>query len=68
MNSATMATNLIGRPIRLRERPADCATDTGQIATIFIDSGGMHYVLLVDGRLVTVDDPAAFTVLDDSRA
>jgi len=40
----------------------------GQIATIFIDGRGMHYVLLVDGRLLTVDDPAAFTVLDDSRA
>ncbi len=68
MNSATMATNLIGRPIRLRERPAGCSTDEGQIATVFIDSHGMHYVLLVDGRLLTVDDPAAFTVLDSSRS
>jgi hypothetical protein len=67
MNSATLATNLIGRPVRLRERPAGCSTDTGQITTVYINSEGLHYILLVGGRLVTVADPAAFTVLDDSR-
>ncbi|HJT76161.1 MAG TPA: hypothetical protein VJ739_03075 [Gemmataceae bacterium] len=67
MKSSTLATNLVGRPVRLRERRPDCPADTGQIATIFIDEQGMHYVLLVGGRLVQVDDPAAFTVLDDTR-
>jgi hypothetical protein len=67
VNSSTIATNLLGRPIRLCERPAGCSTDTGEIATVFIDAGGVHYVLLVGGRLVQVEDPAAFVVLDGSR-
>jgi hypothetical protein len=64
MNSATLATNLLGRPVRLRERPVGLDSDTGQIAMIYIDSGGLHYLLLVAGRLVQVDRPEQFVVLD----
>ena len=65
MNSATLATNLLGRRVRLHRRPEQCATDCGQIATVYIDNRGMHYVLLIEGRLVPVDDGSEFTVLED---
>jgi hypothetical protein len=68
MNSATMATNLLGRPVRLVERRVGVETDTGQIALIYIDDRGMHYVLLVAGRLIEVDRPEEFRVLDDHPA
>jgi hypothetical protein len=67
MNSATLATNLLGRPVRLRERPVGLDSDTGRTAMIYIDSGGLHYVLLVAGRLVQVDRPEQFEVLDDAQ-
>jgi hypothetical protein len=65
MNSATLATNLLGRPVRLRERLPGRTHDTGQIALIYIDSQGLHYVLLLGGELVPVDRPDQFRVLDD---
>ena len=66
MNSATMVTNLLGRPVRLSERLPGRAADTGQIATIYIDQQGLHYVLLLGGELVQVDRPEQFRVLDDT--
>ena len=65
MNSATMATNLLGRPVRLRERLPGRAADTGQIAMVYIDQQGLHYMLLLGGELVQVDRPDQFRVLDD---
>jgi hypothetical protein len=66
MNSATLATNLLGRPVRLRERPAGVDGDTGQMALIYIDAHGLHFVVLIAGRLVQVDRPDQFTVLEES--
>jgi hypothetical protein len=66
MNSATLVTNLLGRPVRLRERRPGRAADTGQIAMIYIDQQGLHYVLLLGGELVQVDGPEQFQVLDDT--
>jgi hypothetical protein len=68
MNSATLATNLLGRPVRLRERLPGRAADTGQIAMVYIDERGLHYVLLLGGELVQVDRPDQFRVLDDVPA
>lgn len=64
MNSASMATNLLGRPVRLRRRPDGCASDEGSVALVMIDSQGFHFLILVDGRLITIDGLDEFTVLD----
>jgi hypothetical protein len=64
MNSASMATNLLGRPVRLRERPVGCATEEGSIAAVTIDDQGFHFLILIDGRLVSVEKPSDLTVLD----
>jgi hypothetical protein len=66
MNSATLATNLLGRPVRLRERPVGFDRDTGQIALIYIDSEGLHFLLLISGRLLRVDKAEQFVVLDEN--
>jgi hypothetical protein len=68
MNSATLATNLLGRPVCLRERLPGHAADTGQIAMIYLDGQGLHYVLLLAGDLVHVDRPDQFRVLDDTQS
>jgi hypothetical protein len=65
MNSATMATNLLGRPVRLKQRPEGFEVTEGQIALVSMDQRGVHFlVLLKDGRLVPVDHPNDLVVLD----
>jgi hypothetical protein len=64
MNSASMATNLLGRSVRLRERPVSCSTAEGSIALISIDDRGTHFLVLVDGQLISVESAEAFRVLD----
>jgi hypothetical protein len=64
MNSASMATNLLGRPVRLNERPPGCEGDTGSIVLVSIDGQGVHFLLLVEGRLIRADSAERFTVLD----
>ena len=64
MNVASMTTNLLGRPVRLRERPTDCASDEGSIAAVSIDDHGYHFLVLVDGRLVPIDKASDLIVLD----
>lgn len=64
MNSASMATNLLGRPVRLRERPVGCPTDQGAIAAVSLDEQGFHFLILIDGRLVFVEKPDDLRILD----
>ena len=66
MISSSLATNLLGRRVQLHEPPAGAATDTGRVATVYFDARGMHYVVLLDGRLVEIEDGGRFTVLEDS--
>jgi hypothetical protein len=63
MNSASMATNLLGQSVRLRERPVGCESDEGTIALVAIDTRGVHFLILVGGRLVLVDSADQLTVL-----
>jgi hypothetical protein len=51
--------------VRLHRRPEGCATEVGQISTVFIDDQGMHYVVLVEGRLIHVEKSSDFSVLED---
>ncbi len=55
MNSASMATNLLGQSVRLRERPLECTTDRGTIVLVSIDDRGVHFLVQVEGRLIPVD-------------
>jgi hypothetical protein len=64
MNSSTLATGLLGRSVRLHEPPPEGKGRTGQIVTVYADDHGMHYVLLVAGRLVEAD-ATHFMILDD---
>lgn len=68
MNSATLATNLLGRPVRLRERPVGADSEVGQIAMIYIDSAGLHFVLLVGDRLIQMERMDQFVVLNENPA
>jgi hypothetical protein len=63
MNASALATALLGRRVRLTATPADLRAVEGVIVTVYLDTDGMHYVVLVDGRLVhaTADD---LTVLE----
>jgi hypothetical protein len=64
MNSAAMATNLLGRAVPLRERPADCPSDKGTIALVQIRGEEIRFHVLVEGRLVRIEDAEQFRVLD----
>jgi hypothetical protein len=64
MNSAAMATNLLGRAVRLRERPPGCKSDEGTIALVTIQGREVRFLVLVDGRLVWVEDGEQLRVLD----
>jgi hypothetical protein len=65
-NNFSLATNLLGRRVRLRERPPGARRDTGRITTLYLDAEGLHYVILLEGRLIQVDDSDELTVLEDS--
>jgi hypothetical protein len=63
MNGTALATSLLGRRVRLTTQPAGAKPDEGVIVTVYLDAEGMHYVVLVGGRLRNV--PAEqFTVLE----
>jgi hypothetical protein len=62
----SLATNLLGRRVRFRERPQGVRTDTGQITALYVDAEGLHYVILVEGRLVHVANGDQLTVLEDN--
>lgn len=64
MNSASMATNLLGRPVRLRDHPEGTGADTGTIVLVAIDEQGVHFLVLVGGRLVRVEGVDQLTLLD----
>jgi hypothetical protein len=65
MNSASMATNLLGRSVRLARQPSGSATDRGTIALVSIDKDQkVHFLILVEGKLVPVEDAADLEVLD----
>jgi hypothetical protein len=64
-NVFSLATNLLGRRVRLRERPQGAQSDTGRITTLYVDAEGLHYVVLVEGRLVHVENGNQLTVLED---
>jgi hypothetical protein len=64
MNSASMATNLLGRAVRLRERPPGCRSDEGSIPLVTIQRREVRFLILVDGRLVRVESADQFRVLD----
>ena len=64
MNSASMATNLLGRSVRLTKPPEGCRTDSGTIALVSIDDRGVHFLVLVDGRLVLITDCADLVIVD----
>lgn len=64
MNSASMATNLLGRSVRLKQQPEGCRTCEGSITLVSIDAEGVHFLLLVDGHLITADSADEFTVLE----
>jgi hypothetical protein len=59
-----MATNLLGRPVRLHEAPPGGQDAEGRIALVAIDEQGIHFLVAVDGRLVYVDRPEKLEVLD----
>ena len=63
MNATSLATSLLGRRVRLSEPPAGAKAAEGVIVTVYIDPDGVHYVVLVDGRLVNVADGSQLTVL-----
>jgi hypothetical protein len=63
MNATCLATNLVGRRVRLSEPPAGTKTAEGVIVSVYLDAEGMHYVVLVDGRLVNVPNGSQLTVL-----
>jgi hypothetical protein len=57
MNSSALATSLLGRHVRLHEPVPGTGERTGQIASVYLDGQGVHYVLFVAGRLVQADSP-----------
>jgi hypothetical protein len=63
MNATCLATNLLGRRVRLSEPPVGTTKVEGVIASVYLVAEGMHYVVLVDGRLVLVPDGSQLTVL-----
>ncbi len=52
MNASAVATALLGRQVRRTAAPAGLRAVEGVIVTVYPDTEGMHYVVLVDGRLV----------------
>ncbi len=65
MSGTFLATSLLGHRVRLASPPADLSTDQGRIVTVYLDAEGMHYVVLVGGRLVDVADGGQLHVLPD---
>jgi hypothetical protein len=64
MNSASMATNLLGRAVRLAQRPAGCDTDEGSIVLVSIKGQEIQLLVLVAGRLVRVESVDQVRILD----
>jgi hypothetical protein len=52
MNATALATALLGRRVRLTGAPERLRAGEGVIVTVYLDGAGMHYVVLVDGRLI----------------
>ena len=65
MNQTALATSLLGRRVRLQEPAPGTPERTGQIVTVYLDERGVHYVLLVAGRLVPAGSASQVTVLDE---
>ena len=65
MKNPALVTSLLGRRVRLQGPDPRAGDRTEQIVTVYLDEQGMHYVLLVAGRLVPVADAAQFTVLEE---
>jgi hypothetical protein len=65
MKNPALVTSLLGRRVRLQEPSSGTRDHTGHIVTVYLDEQGMHYVLLVAGRLVQADSANQFTVLEE---
>jgi hypothetical protein len=65
MSGTTLVTALLGHRVRLASRPPGSETDQGRIVTVYLDAEGMHYVVLLEGRLVNVPDGDQLTVIPD---
>jgi len=65
MSGTTLVTALLGHRVRLASKPAGLSTDLGRIVTVYLDAEGMHYVVLVEGRLVNVANGDQITVLPE---
>jgi hypothetical protein len=65
MSGTTLVTSLLGHPVRLASPPPGSSTDRGRIVTVYLDAEGMHYVVLVEGRLVNVADGDKLVVLPE---
>jgi hypothetical protein len=63
MNSASMATNLLGRAVRLRDKPVGSESDRGYIVLVSIDSQGVHFLVEAGGRLILVESCDQMVVL-----
>ncbi len=64
MNSASMATNLLGRAVRLNEPPPGCGTEQGTIVLVLVQGHEIHFLVLVEGRLVRVESTEQVRILD----
>jgi hypothetical protein len=62
MTGSALATSLLGRRIRLTTAAGEQKTE-GQIVTVYLDAAGLHFLVLVAGRLKEVT-AEQFTVLD----
>ncbi len=67
MSGTALATSLLGRRVRLAAAPAGQKAGEGAIVTVYLDAEGMHYVVLVDGRLVNVAAGDQLIVLEESE-
>jgi hypothetical protein len=65
MSGTTLATALLGHRVQLASPPPGLSTDRGRIVTVYLDAEGMHYVVLVEGRLVNVPDGNQLSVLPE---
>ncbi len=66
MASTAIATILLGRRVRLHGRAGDAKVCEGTIVCVYLDDG-LHYVIMVDGRLVDVADASQFIVMPETE-
>ena len=65
MSGSVLVTSLLGHRVGLASPPPGASTDRGRIVTVYLDAEGMHYVVLVEGRLVNVAGGDQLVVLPE---